>query len=251
MATDRALLLIADIGGYTRFIKVHRINLAHAHYMVAQLLESLIDALGRGWKLAKLEGDAAFVYKRAPSDQVGSEARQQVVDMVRSFRRRRRDLFEHRACNCDGCEQVGKLTIKFVAHEGEVDFVKVKRSVELAGMAVITVHRLLKNSVPLDEYLLVSDRLRDDLDDDLRQAAVELREELEGVGELDTYYVDVGMLGEVDPGPVQPSRARRISNWFHMTVKALPEMVGIRKPQIDAEAMAVICGGDADESPVG
>ena len=32
----RAVLVIADIGGYTRFMKVHRINLAHAQHIVAQ-----------------------------------------------------------------------------------------------------------------------------------------------------------------------------------------------------------------------
>src|SRR6185295_6925129 len=62
----RAFLLIADIGGYTRFMKVHRVNLAHAQYVVAQLLESLIDAAGGSLKLAKLEGDAAFFYAKLP-----------------------------------------------------------------------------------------------------------------------------------------------------------------------------------------
>jgi hypothetical protein len=34
-------------------MKVHRINLAHAQYVVAQLLESVIDAAGRQLKLAR------------------------------------------------------------------------------------------------------------------------------------------------------------------------------------------------------
>jgi hypothetical protein len=43
----QALLVIADIGGYTRFMKVHRINLAHAQHIVARLLEAVIDGAGR------------------------------------------------------------------------------------------------------------------------------------------------------------------------------------------------------------
>ena len=62
MQVQRALLLIADIGGYTRFMKVHRINLAHAQYVVGRLLEAVIDAARPRFKLAKLEGDAAFFY---------------------------------------------------------------------------------------------------------------------------------------------------------------------------------------------
>ena len=53
----RAFLLIADIGGYTRFMSVHRVNLAHAQDVVAQLLESVIDGAGRALGLAQLEGD--------------------------------------------------------------------------------------------------------------------------------------------------------------------------------------------------
>ena len=65
MAVERAVLLIADIGGYTRFMKVHRVNLSHAQYVVAQLLEAVIDAAEPRFKLAKLEGDAAFFYALA------------------------------------------------------------------------------------------------------------------------------------------------------------------------------------------
>ena len=62
----QALLVIADIGGYTRFMKVHRINLAHAQHIVARLLEAVIDGAGRKLMLAKLEGDAAFFYAEMP-----------------------------------------------------------------------------------------------------------------------------------------------------------------------------------------
>ena len=58
MTIRRAVLLIADIGGYTHYMHWNRSHLAHAQQTVAGLLESVIDA-GKGLKLAKLEGDAA------------------------------------------------------------------------------------------------------------------------------------------------------------------------------------------------
>src|SRR5271167_1695023 len=61
MAIRRAVLLIADIGGYTRYMNWNRLHLTHAQQTVALLLESVIDA-GKGLKLAKLEGDAAFFW---------------------------------------------------------------------------------------------------------------------------------------------------------------------------------------------
>lgn len=59
MGIQRAVLLIADIGGCTNYMHWNRKHLAHAQWTVAQLLESVIDA-AKGMKLAKLEGDAAF-----------------------------------------------------------------------------------------------------------------------------------------------------------------------------------------------
>ena len=46
MQSGRALLLIADIGGYTEFMRSHRMSLAHAEVNTARLLETVIDAAG-------------------------------------------------------------------------------------------------------------------------------------------------------------------------------------------------------------
>ena len=66
--TERpTLLLIADIAGYTRFMKFHYASLVHAQHIIGQLLEAVIDAAGPSLRLAKLEGDAAFFYVPASS----------------------------------------------------------------------------------------------------------------------------------------------------------------------------------------
>ena len=44
METRQALLVIADIGGYTRFMRLHRMSLAHAQENTLRLLEAMIDA---------------------------------------------------------------------------------------------------------------------------------------------------------------------------------------------------------------
>jgi hypothetical protein len=66
VAIQPTFLLIADIAGYTRFMKFHRASLAHAQDIVAQPLEAVIDA-APGLTLAKLEGDAAFFYVAFPA----------------------------------------------------------------------------------------------------------------------------------------------------------------------------------------
>src|SRR6201993_5441336 len=103
MAIQRGVLIIADIGGYTHYMNWNRMHLAHAQLTVAALLESVIDA-GKGLKLAKLEGDAAFFW--AP----GGDAKVLVCDrlsrMRRSFLAQRERFKRDIACDCASCAQL-------------------------------------------------------------------------------------------------------------------------------------------------
>ena len=52
-------------------------------------------------------------------------------------------------------EHIEKLRLKLVVHSGEALFHQILGFQELAGVDVIIVHRLLKNSVEADQYLLM------------------------------------------------------------------------------------------------
>jgi hypothetical protein len=78
-------------------------------------------------------------------------------------------------------------------------------------MAVIFVHRLLKNPVPVPEYVLLSEDLYQSggtsPPDDLMH---EISQDLEGIGPVRTYFVKVGDLaGPLAPVP-DPSGLRRV-----------------------------------------
>jgi class 3 adenylate cyclase len=228
----RAVFVIADIGGYTRFMKVHRINLAHAQYVVAQLLESVIDAAGSRLKLAKLEGDAAFFYgllADQPKEGELATFADTVAGIRTAFVSRRLELEIDRVCSCDGCTKVGELKLKFVAHLGEVAFQKVKRWKELAGVDVITVHRLLKNTVPIPEYVLMSESIYERTTDHLRSFGKQATEDLEGLGEVTTYYVDLQEFALGAPASRAPSRVRRIAAWLKLAIRSTPYLLGLRK----------------------
>jgi hypothetical protein len=228
----RALLVIADIGGYTRFMRVHRINLAHAQYIVARLLEATIDAAGARWKLAKLEGDAAFFYARlAGAGLDGGRLRDQLVAIRRAFHRRRAQLVADRMCSCDACMQSGNLTLKFVAHAGEVALQKVKRLTELAGVDVILVHRLLKNTVPVAEYVLMSEEITAALGEaGLAADPTEVEEDLEGLGRVRTFYFELDQLERLEAErPARASIPLRVWHWLRMTVRSVPYFIGARQ----------------------
>lgn len=227
---QRALLVIADIGGYTRFMKVHRINLSHAQYVVSRLLEAVIDGAGRSLKLTKLEGDAAFFYAPLKADVDGEDLVRRLASIRRAFVERRQELAIDRLCNCDGCLQVGDLKIKFVAHVGDVALQKVKRWVELAGMDVILVHRMLKNHVPIAEYVLMTDPLRARLSANVQARASAQDEDFEGVGEVLTHWLALDELGEIEIPPRPPSLLRKLWQWLRMTIRSLPYFAGVREP---------------------
>ncbi|MBS2027755.1 MAG: DUF2652 domain-containing protein [Deltaproteobacteria bacterium] len=230
MAITQAVLLIADIGGYTKFMTVHRINLAHAQEVVARLLESIIGAAG-DFKLAKLEGDAAFFYAPLPGWPADvTKLSRQVADIRIAFLAEKQDMAINQLCSCDGCVKVPDLKLKFVAHVGEVAEQKVAGLRELAGVSVITVHRMLKNSVPVPEYLLMTEPLFNALHEDIRKFGRISREELEGIGDAELRYVDLTEVADAQPPVLVPSKWRALRNWLRLTLRSLPYMLGLKKP---------------------
>jgi hypothetical protein len=225
MAIQRAVLLIADIGGYTNYMQWNRMHLAHAQQAVANLLESVIDA-GKGLKLAKLEGDAAFFW--APGGDAKVLVCERLSDMRRSFLARREKMKTAIACDCDSCAQLDSLSLKFVAHEGEVAQQKVKRHAELAGVDVILVHRMLKNDVPVPEYVLMTDPVADRLDEQMRGLCSPLTHNFDGIGETATYYLDLAV-SAVAPDVPEPSYGSRLASRVKFETAALPYILGIKK----------------------
>ena len=55
-----SFLVLADISGYTRFTKMHKLSLIHAEYIITQLLECIIDGVENPLALMEIEGDCAY-----------------------------------------------------------------------------------------------------------------------------------------------------------------------------------------------
>jgi hypothetical protein len=229
------LLLIADIGGYTRFMSYTRTNLAHSQQIVAGLLEALIDAAEGTFEVAKLEGDAAFFYRELKRDLPSAEEAEAVLARMRyAFKRKLEDKQLNNVCSCEGCTNVDQLTLKFVVHTGEVAFQKVKHFVELAGVDVIIVHRMLKNDVPIKEYVLMTEPLVPTAPPSLKPGLNELEHNFEGIGATKTWYADLIALPK-DPAP-PVKKNNYLVRWIrHLAFmwKTLPVQLGWRKPVKD------------------
>jgi len=141
---ESAYFVIADISGYTSFLA--GVELDHAQDILADLMDTVVKGLRPPFRLAKFEGDAAFVY--AVTAKVDGSMLQDIIESAYfKFRRRLRDIKQASVCECKACAAMGDLDFKFVAHHGEMVKQKMGGREELAGRDVIIVHRLLKNTV--------------------------------------------------------------------------------------------------------
>ncbi len=226
MAIRRAVLIIADIGGYTHYMQWNRTHLAHAQLTVAGLLESVIDA-GRGLKLAKLEGDAAFFW--APDADAKVVVCDRLSRMRESFLARRERFKKDVACECASCAQLDDLSLKFVVHLGEVADQRVKRHTELAGFDVILVHRMLKNLVPVAEYVLMTDPVAACLDESVRSLCKPLTHVFDGIGETSTHYIDLAT-SQVSVATPESSFFRRLGATVKLELSSIPFVLGFKEP---------------------
>ncbi|WP_322411833.1 DUF2652 domain-containing protein [Microbacterium invictum] len=237
MTTRRTALLIADIGGYTAYMGTHRMSLAHAEVNTARLLDRIVAA-APGFDLVEIEGDAAFLSRRvAPeSDATLSDVLRTAAAMHRAFHAEREYVVAN-LCPCGGCREAKGLTLKFVAHVGDVALQSIRGRTKPVGIDVILLHRLLKNDVSIREYVLLTDDLYAG-GADLPATATGITADLEGIGPVPAHFVDVTEL-DAGPGPSRPGLGARLASTFSAVGRGLPYMVGSKKPRRDRSPAAM------------
>jgi arsenite methyltransferase len=160
-STQPVLLLLADISGYTQFMVEHDTALRHSQTIIGELLESLIRQIDVPLRLSAVEGDALFMYAIKSGDEDiwrrrGASLVDRVHGLFRTFAQRLVEIGAYSVCNCSACRVVGELKLKIVAHSGEALFTQIGQHPTLSGPDVITLHRLVKNSVSEKQYFLMT-----------------------------------------------------------------------------------------------
>ena len=218
-------IIIVDISGYTRFISQHKMDLLHAESIIAELMEAIIDTVKAPIITHEILGDAVTFYAENTSPQLAQEVYNQVNQYFEAFWNCERNLVsECTICHCPACSNVGQLKLKAIMHVGEAAFTKVKDMRKISGSDVITAHRLLKNSIESDQYLLMTGAFYHMIDgEDLEQT----EEEYEGLGKVPVY------IKNLDPDkPIKSSPQgffAKIQRHLKTNLHAYARLMGLKK----------------------
>lgn len=149
-----ALIIIPDISGFTQFIGENQ--LLHAQQIIAELLEGILDADELGLNVSEIEGDAILFYK------FNCELNIKVIidqckNMFLNFHAHLHSMNQEHNCDCNACESLQHLSLKFIIHAGKLGSVMIRDFCKLFGLDLIIAHRLLKNDITHHEYVLFTD----------------------------------------------------------------------------------------------
>ena len=194
------LLYIPDISGFTDFVNATEIS--HSRHIITELLELIINSDKIGMSVSEIEGDAVLFFKEdVPSV---SELIKQCQQTFINFHNHLRRYNTERICRCGACETAAQLSLKFIIHKGDVEKINIKDHHKLHGSDVIIAHKLLKNSIPENEYILITDQFK------IESSSIEMDKKewisirrgsntYEDLGKIDYSYIPLkSLLKELD-----------------------------------------------------
>jgi hypothetical protein len=161
MELHPVILVIVDISGYTRFIQLQKTSVMHAEQIISELLEAVVSQAEYPLTLNKLEGDAALLFtkfKEGESEAAAQDVTRQIGRFFKAFEACQTKYSQGPVdCPCDACQNATHLRLKAFLHLGQAVIKQFRQFEELAGEDVILIHRLLKNSLKVHEYVLMTE----------------------------------------------------------------------------------------------
>jgi uncharacterized protein YndB with AHSA1/START domain len=137
-------LVLADISGYTAYLA--GVELEHAHDILRELLELIVNRFQPLLALAHLDGDAVFAIAPAERLPHGETLLELIEVTYAAFRDRLDSIRRRTTCTCQACRSVSDLDLKFLVHYGQYLAESIAQQPEILGLDVNLVRdRLLKD----------------------------------------------------------------------------------------------------------
>ncbi|MBW2542355.1 MAG: DUF2652 domain-containing protein [Deltaproteobacteria bacterium] len=190
--SERLLLILADISGYTKFMLASQVSRVHGQQVITALIEAILAEVEIPLQVKEIEGDAVFLYSVRPEDdqawhQVSAEVGRKLLRFFEAFAAVLVAESESTLCRCAVCANMHQLKLKIIVHSGEALFHSIGNFADVSGVDVILVHRLLKNSVDSDEYILMTESAYRDLRFPTELEVYRSSETYEGFGSISTF----------------------------------------------------------------
>ena len=153
-----ALLCIPDISGFTRFMAENDIEFTRK--IIPPLIRTIINSNKLKMSVGEIEGDAVFFYRFGTLPTL-NELVMQCHEFYTSFNAQLFSLLEEYGDDFQKRISSNKLSLKVVLHAANIFSTQIEGITKLIGEDMVLVHKLLKNSVPEMEYMLLTDKLLD------------------------------------------------------------------------------------------
>lgn len=226
---EEVILILADISGYTRFMVSNRQAIRHAQIIITELTKAIIAQVEIPLEISKLEGDAVFLYAlKADSgqwQQISQEIGRKLLNFLSAFSDKLVELTQSNTCSCAACMNIDKLHLKIIVHSGQALLYHLGRFEELSGVDVIIVHRLLKNSVAANEYILMTEAAYREVRFPTDIPVTSGEETYGDIGKIRTYIYFPSAV----PEPEAPARTVAYTSKYHrlknMAIKGMQSLL--------------------------
>jgi len=143
------LVFMPDISGFSEL--VHSTDVLTGKQITYELLSAIINQNIVQLKVAEVEGDAVLFYREGVAPSI-RQLFEQFEKMTMAFEAKRLELEARFSRSLD-------LSLKVIAHYGSMAEFKIDSFKKLYGEVVVEAHRLLKNSIDSNSYILLTDSL--------------------------------------------------------------------------------------------
>ena len=185
---ENATIVIPDISGYTEFLT--KTELEHGSHIINELLELLVDLNSVELTLSEVEGDALLFYRKGKQIELEDMIRQCVI-MFENFHKQLKIIERDSVCQCGACQTVTNLSLKFIIHAGTIKELRVSGFTKASGVDMIVAHKLMKNRIDSNEYILVTKGYLNNLSDNKFPSGLTWQrsyEEYPAVGKIEYEY---------------------------------------------------------------
>jgi hypothetical protein len=187
-----ALICIPDITGFTRFMA--ETDLEFSRKIIPPLLRCLVASNTLSLNVGEIEGDAILFYRFGDLPSL-NELTEQCKKFYDDFNAQLESLKKEFPDNFAKYISTNKLSLKIILHAAEMTLTHIDGMIKLIGEDVVVVHKLLKNSIEHDEYILFSEKLlshygKEEMSDLLNWDTLkDGADEYEYIGEIKYKYI--------------------------------------------------------------